>query len=76
VTLLKSKLKSIICNKVYAMRVIKENPYYLQCFFDYQDEFLNNIIRDRDIGLLGNECHLIVKTVSTFANKVCQILKL
>jgi len=53
------------------MRVIQEIPYYTTPYNKYEnDEFLNNIIRDREIGLLGKECRFIVQTVSTFASKV------
>jgi hypothetical protein len=53
------------------MRVIKENPYYISPYVDFENgQFLHNITRDRDIGLLGDKCRFIVKTISTFANKV------
>jgi len=53
------------------MRVIKENPFYISPYLDFEnDQFLHNITRDRDIGLLGDKCRFIVKTISTFANKV------
>jgi len=67
---LKSSIKDSFEKKYYAMRVIKENPYYLSSFSFHADEHLFNVERDRNIGKLGKKCRFIVETVSTFANKV------
>ena len=49
------------------MRVIEKFPNY---WYTSSRNYFENVIRDKEIGLLGSQCRFIVKTIATFHNKV------
>ena len=51
----------------YVLRVIEKFPNY---WYTSSRNYFENVIRDKEIGLLGSQCRFIVKTIATFHSKV------
>jgi hypothetical protein len=66
------KFNFYFLNKVFVVtdKQDSKNIYAMKTRRKEWDHYFDNLKRERDIGLLGNECRFLVKTFYVFQNEV------